>query len=134
MAFISLFIIMPIILFITFFFVISFFAIIAYFIISYIFESISLKKISENLDYKHTVTAFIPFYNKYILGNISGNKLLGGLLGFINLYSFSQYLYCYFYCSMDDVLYFILLFVSVLIGFIIDIVLTEKIFRKLTNK
>ncbi len=134
MTFVSLFLIMPIILLITFCFILLFFAIIIYLIIGYIFESIALTKISKDFGYKHTFTAFIPFYNKYILGNIAGNKLLGGLLGLINLYSFCQYVYCYFCCSVDDILYYILLFIGILIGFIIDIILTEKVFRKLTDK
>ena len=50
---------------------------IIYFAVSYVFESIAAMGMCKNLYYKHSGTAWIPFYNKYLFGKIAGNKALG---------------------------------------------------------
>lgn len=37
----------------------------------YVFESFGLMKLNKNLGYKHSWTAWIPIYNKYLLGKIA---------------------------------------------------------------
>ena len=39
---------------------------------TYVFESIAIMEMSKNLEYKAVGTAWIPFYNKYLLGKIVG--------------------------------------------------------------
>ena len=58
---------------------------IIYFAVSYVFESIAAMGMCKNLYYKHSGTAWIPFYNKYLLGKIAGNKALGIIEGVLNL-------------------------------------------------
>ena len=65
-----------------------------YVIISYIFEGMTITTINKNLNHKHQYTAWIPFYNKYLLGTIAGNKVLGyltAILNFINI-SLTKYI------------------------------------------
>ena len=45
---------------------------IIYFAVSYVFESIAAMGMCKNLYCKHSATAWIPFYNKYLLGKIAG--------------------------------------------------------------
>ena len=45
---------------------------IIYFAVSYVFESIAAMGMCKNLYYKHSGIAWIPFYNKYLLGKIAG--------------------------------------------------------------
>lgn len=56
-----------------------------YYAVSYIFESIAAMSMCKNLYYKHSATAWIPFYNKYLLGKIAGNRALGMIEGVLNL-------------------------------------------------
>ena len=58
---------------------------IIYFAVSYVFESIAAMGMCKSLYYKHSGTAWIPFYNKYLLGKIAGNKALGIIEGVLNL-------------------------------------------------
>ena len=76
----SVIILMNILLFLYIFFITIFVAIILYIVISYTFEGISIMCLSKNMGYKNTFTAWIPFYNKYLLGSIAGNKIMGIIL------------------------------------------------------
>lgn len=69
------------ILFLFFIYLILFAIFILSTLINYIFESISVMCMSKSLGYKNNITSWIPFYNKYILGKISGNKIMGGISG-----------------------------------------------------
>ena len=77
MAGFSISILMSIIMFMYLFFIAIFVAIILYLIISYTFEGISIMCMGKKLKYKNIFTAWIPFYNKYVLGKISNSKVLG---------------------------------------------------------
>ena len=54
-----------------------FFAVVIYLVVEYIFESIAIHKMCKNLKYKHCFTAWIPFYNKYLMGQISKSQAEG---------------------------------------------------------
>ena len=77
MAGFSISILMSIIMFMYLFFIAIFVAIILYLIISYTFEGISIMCMGKKLKYKNIFSAWIPFYNKYVLGKISNSKVLG---------------------------------------------------------
>ena len=91
----SVIILMNILLFLYIFFITIFVAIILYIVISYTFEGISIMCLSKNMGYKNTFTAWIPFYNKYLLGSIAGNKIMGIISGILSFASI--YLGIYFY-------------------------------------
>ena len=84
----SVVVLMSMISFIYLFFIAIFVAVVLYIIISYTFQGISIMCMSKNMEYNNTFTAWIPFYNKYLLGKIAGNKIMGvmsGVLSFISI-------------------------------------------------
>ena len=50
---------------------------------------------SKNMGYKNTFTAWIPFYNKYLLGSIAGNKIMGIISGILSFVSICLGIYFY---------------------------------------
>lgn len=111
-------------------FVITFIAIITFYtLISYIFESISIVSMSKNQKYKNTNTGWIPFYNKYILSKIGNSKPLGITLFITTLISTITIILFFVFKEPQPVLIIIFL-LSTLITFILDIILSHKIFNK----
>ena len=95
-------------------------AIILYKVISYTFEGISIMCMSKNMGYKNTFTAWIPFYNKYLLGSIAGNKIMGIISGTLSFVSICLGIYFYIHKELEIVL-FIILIISLIITFILTI-------------
>jgi len=46
-------------------------------IFNYVMESFALYRLCKNSNYKHPALAWIPFYNRVILGDFAGNKKMG---------------------------------------------------------
>ena len=119
----SVIVLMNILLFLYIFFITIFVAIILYIVISYTFEGISIMCMSKNMGYKNTFTAWIPFYNKCLLGKIAGNKIMGvisGVLSFISIF-----LGICFYINKElKIVLFIILTISLIITFILDTFMT----------
>lgn len=117
-----------------FFFMIAIFLlIIASMIITYIFESIALMKMSKNLGYPLSGTAWIPFYHKYILGKIAENKVLGIILAIDDMLTLVVWIgYCLW--GNDQPMVGILFLVCVLISFILNIILTHKVYTRFEKK
>lgn len=130
---ISVLLLMGFLSFMFFTFVAIFLAIIVYEIIAYIFESITIMCMSKNLKYKAPFTAWIPFYHKYLLGKIVGNKVLGVILTFLNIAIVWIGIYCYVQFEMNPIL-FIIFLLCVFIAFILDIVLSHKIYVNTINQ
>ena len=130
---ISVLFLMSILSFMFFIFVTIFLATILYAVMTYIFESISIMCICKNLQYKAPFTAWIPFYNKYLLGKISGNKILGVILAITNIATFFMGIYCYSLSTFSPISFGVFL-VCMLLGFILDIVISHKIYKNVTNK
>lgn len=130
---ISVLLLMSILSFLFFIFIAIFLAIIVYVIITYIFESISIMCMSKNLQYKAPFTAWIPFYNKYLLSKIAGSKMLGLILALFNIGTVCTGLYCYFQTEFNYIV-FIMFLICILVGFIIDIVVSHKIYINVTQK
>lgn len=101
----SVIVLMNILLFLYIFFITIFVAIILYTIISYTFEGISIMCMSKNMGYKNTFTAWIPFYNKYLLGSIAGNKIMGVILGVLSFVSICLGIYFYIHKELEIVLF-----------------------------
>ena len=129
----SVIVLMNILLFLYLFFITIFVAIILYTIISYTFEGISIMCMSKNMGYKNTFTAWIPFYNKYLLGSIAGNKIMGILSGVLSFVSICLGIYFYIHKELEIVL-FIMLIISLIITFILDTIISHKIYISHTNK
>ena len=72
--------------------------IIIYIVISYTMTSITVMSMRKKLKYKNNFISFIPVFNKYLLGNLVNEKLLGALSSILTflLMGFGTYLYiCY---------------------------------------
>ena len=130
---ISVFILMTIFSFVLFIFIAIFIAIIIYEVITYIFESMAIMQMSKNLKYKVPFTEWIPFYNKYLLGKIVGNKILGIIVAVLNGITAVSGTYCYIQTQPNPAI-FIIFLLCVLIGFILDIIISHKIYKNATNK
>lgn len=116
-----------------YFFIAVLAAIIFYTLVSYVLESFAAMRMGENLNYKVKFAAWIPVYNKYILGRIAENKALGGISGVLTLAEVCLCIYFYFNREINTAL-FILLIVCVIITFIIDTVISHKLFLQRINK
>lgn len=104
-----------------------------YLIVSYILESISIMCMSKKLNYNVGIQAFIPYYNKYLLGKIAKSKILGIIIGIINLLTVCLLVY---FCTRTEInmnIFYILL-VCQLVGTILDIILSHKIHKIATKK
>ena len=104
---------------------------IIYFAVSYVFESIAAMGMCKNLYYKHSGTAWIPFYNKYLLGKIAGNKALGIIEGVLNL-SIATVAILFFCFELEiGIIGLIALLACVIASFVIDVIIADKIFKNL---
>lgn len=130
---ISVLFLMSILSFMFLTFIAMFLAIIIYVIMNYIFESISIMCMSKNLQYKATITAWIPFYNKYLLSRIAGSKVLGLILALFNIGTVFTGLYCYFQTEFNYI-FFIMFLICIFVSFILDIVVSHKIYKNVTPK
>ena len=133
MAGFSIAIFMSIFYFMYLFFIAIFVAIILYLIISYTFEGISIMCMGKKLKYKNIFTAWIPFYNKYVLGKISGNKVIGMVSCVLSFISILLSIRFYIHHELEIVL-FIILVISLIVTFILDTVISHKIYKARTNK
>ncbi len=129
----SVVVLMSMISFIYLFFIAIFVAVVLYIIMSYTFQGISIMCMSKNMGYKNTFTAWIPFYNKYLLGKIAGNKIMGvisGVLSFISIF-----LGICFYINKElKIVLFIILTISLIITFILDTMITHRIYKSRAKK
>ena len=75
--------------------------------------------------------AWIPFYNKYLLGKIAGNKALGIIEGVLNL-SIATVAVLFFCFELEiGIIGLIALLACVIASFVIDVIISDKIFKNL---
>lgn len=104
---------------------------IIYFAVSYVFESMAAMGMCKSLYYKHSGTAWIPFYNKYLLGKIAGNTALGIIEGVLNL-SIATVAVLFFCFELEiGIIGLIALLACVIASFVIDVIISDKIFKNL---
>ena len=116
------------------FFIMAIAALIIYFAVSYVFESIAAMSMCKNLYYKHSATAWIPFYNKYLLGKIAGNKALGIIEGVLNL-TIATVAVLFFAFELEiGTIGIISLLACMIASFVIDVIIADKIFKNLNIK
>lgn len=105
-----------------------------YLLINYIFESIFLYKVNKE---KHKIVAWIPFYNKYLLGKIADHKTLGIVLSVIDIVNIILFMISYKFHSLpsniNNIIFFLIILLLIL-SFIFNIVLSHSIMKKITPK
>ena len=96
-------------------FVSLFIGILCTYVVGYLFEGFL---VSSLLDTKH-YRGWIPFYNKYLLGNITGDHVLGIIS---SICAFPILIIGYVLFVMDELNYllFVVFLVILIIGFIVD--------------
>ena len=104
-----------------FFYVALLISVFLYSLISYTFESIALMRMSTGAK----AAAWIPFYNKYLLGKTAGKSALGAQI--------SLSLYFYLWQKFEPYLFALLLLCTVL-NFVFNAVMANRIFSDRTGK
>lgn len=100
-----------------------------YQVMVYFFESISIMCMCKNLKYNAPITAWIPFYNKYLLGKISGSKSLGIILASLNFLMVGSLILSYSK-NLNSGVFSIIFLICALVGFLFDIIVAHKIYDK----
>lgn len=106
-------------------FVSLFIGILCTYVVGYLFEGFL---VSSLLDTKH-YRGWIPFYNKYLLGNITGDRVLGIIS---SICAFSVLIIGYVLFVMDELNYllFVVFLVILIIGFIVDHIIAYHFLSK----
>ncbi len=102
-------------------------------VINYIFESISISCIGNKMNCSFKFISWIPFYNKFLLGKIGGNKIIGGILGILNLFIVLFGIY-FFVNTKTNYIIVCIFILCLLLSFILDTILSYKIYSKAVNK
>ena len=116
-----------------FVFIAIFATIVIFAVINYIFESISISCIGNKMNCSFKFISWIPFYNKFLLGKIGGNKIIGGMLGILNLFIVLFGIYFFVNTTTNYIIVFIFI-LCLLLSFILDTILSYKIYSKAVNK
>ena len=106
-------------------FVSLFIGILCTYVVGYLFEGFL---VSSLLDTKH-YRGWIPFYNKYLLGNITGDRVLGIIS---SICAFPVLIIGYVLFVMDELNYllFVMFLVILIIGFIVDHIIAYHFLSK----
>ena len=106
-------------------FVSLFIGILCTYVVGYLFEGFL---VSSLLDTKH-YRGWIPFYNKYLLGNITGDHVLGIIS---SICAFPVLIIGYVLFVMDELncLLFVVFLVILIIGFIVDHIIAYHFLSK----
>lgn len=106
-------------------FVSLFIGILCTYVVGYLFEGFL---VSSLLDTK-TYCGWIPFYNKYLLGNITGDRVLGIIS---SICAFPVLIIGYVLFVMDELNYllFVVFLVILIIGFIVDHIIAYHFLSK----
>lgn len=125
MAGMSVLLIMGILSFLFIVFLTIFLVVAIYTIITYVFESIAVMEMLKRKRY----FAWIPFYNKYLLGNCAGYKKGGMLSSMIHFCASFLGIYCYVLNELKWVT-FLTFLILLFLGFIFDMIIAHKIYTK----
>lgn len=96
-------------------FVSLFIGILCTYVVGYLFEGFLVSSLLDTKNYR----GWIPFYNKYLLGNITGNHVLGIIS---SICAFPVLIIGYVLFVMDELNYclFVVFLIILIIGFIVD--------------
>ena len=114
-------------------FIAVFFVAVLYLIITYVFEALAVLGMRESRGDRAPVLAWIPIYNKYLLGEIAGKKVLGVFSGIFTLVMMGTGAYCYRTLTMDRLIFGTFL-VSAILGFILDLVIAYRLYKNVVPK
>lgn len=114
-------------------FIAVFFAAVLYLIITYVFEALAVMGMRESRGDRTPALAWIPFYNKYLLGEIAGKKVQGAFSGILTLVMIGTGAYCYHTLTMESLVFGTFL-VSAILGFILDQVIAYGFYKKVAPK
>ncbi len=125
MGALSVFFLMGILYTLFLIFVSLFIGILCTYVVGYLFEGFL---VSSLLDTKH-YRGWIPFYNKYLLGNITGDHVLGIIS---SICAFPVLIIGYVLFVMDELNYllFVVFLVILIIGFIVDHIIAYHFLSK----
>lgn len=112
-------------------FIVAFIFIVIYLLITYLFESMTLFRICKSRGDQVAFLAFVPSYQKYLLGMIAKKKWIGSILMIVDILVIAFFLYS---CCTQVLLEWMLLVLLFLlfVSFILNTVIAHYIF-KLTN-
>lgn len=130
---ISVILLMGILSVVFYIFLAIFLLIVIYQIITYIFESLAIMEMSKSLQYKAVGTAWIPFYNKYLLGKIANHKVLGVILAILNVAIVVTGIGSYIQSDLNAILFGIFL-ICIVVSFVLDSIIAHKIYVKAIGK
>lgn len=114
-------------------FIAVFFVAVLYLIITYVFEALAVLGMRESRGDRAPALAWIPIYNKYLLGEIAGKKVLGVFTGIFTLVMIGTGAYCYRTLTMDRLIFGAFL-VSAILGFILDLVIAYRLYKNVVPK
>ena len=97
-----------------------------YMIVSYVFESIAVMRFRKNLNLKNNAISFIPFYNRYLLGKVTDNKILGAVLALVSMLKTITFVLWFFVGKSFALELFIL---SLIVGFVLNIIVASNIYK-----
>lgn len=102
--------------------------VIIYLLITYIFESMALFRMRKNQGEKASYLSFLPGYQKYLLGKVARQKILGVVLMIVDVLVIG--LCIFFYCSQVFLdWFFLLLLILLCLSFILNTVISHYIFK-----
>ncbi len=106
-------------------FVSLFIGILCTYVVGYLFEGFLVSSLLDTKTYR----GWIPFYNKYLLGNITGDHVLGIIS---SLCAFPVLIIGYVLFAMDELNYllFVVFLVILIIGFIVDHIIAYHFLSK----
>ena len=107
-------------------------------IFNYFLESFTLYRMCKNCNYKYPLFAWLPFYNRVILGEFADNKKVGYIIFIGRLFELLlSFILIYFVNSISkDFSIFLSCFVIIIsiILYILNVVLVHKIMNKTIPK
>lgn len=106
-------------------FVSLFIGILCTYVVGYLFEGFLVSSLLDTKNYR----GWIPFYNKYLLGNITGDHVLGIIS---SICAFPVLIIGYILFVMDELNYllFVVFLVILIIGFIVDHIIAYHFLSK----
>ena len=106
-------------------FVSLFIGILCTYVVGYLFEGFLVSSLLDTKNYR----GWIPFYNKYLLGNITGDHVLGIIS---SICAFPVLIIGYVLFAMDELNYllFVVFLVILIIGFIVDHIIAYHFLSK----
>ena len=106
---------------------------IVYKMVAYVLNSIAIMCMCRHLGYKAPALAWIPFYDKYLLGKIAKSKMLGGLLMLLNIATICFWTYLYMQYEFQAIVFGIVLLPKVF-SFILQMIILHKIYMSTISK